>query len=107
MSGKYIICAIGLSAVITFFLRALPFLFFGKMRTVPGCLERLGKNLPAAIMAILIVYCMKNVNTDWIFVGIPEIIAVLMVVVTYKWKHNTFFSILSGTLCNMLLLRCL
>lgn len=105
MSGNYIVYAIGLSAVITFFLRALPFLFFGKMRAVPEWLDRLGKNFPAAIMAILIVYCLKNVYTEWNFAGLPEVLSVLTLGITYKWKHNTFVSILAGTICNMVLLR--
>ncbi|MBQ6517786.1 MAG: AzlD domain-containing protein, partial [Anaerolineaceae bacterium] len=34
-------------------------------------------------------------------------IAVLVVALSFKWKHNTFLSILSGTAVYMLLLRVL
>lgn len=107
MNRVYIILAIGVSALITFALRAFPFLLFGKIRTMPEGMEKLGKNLPAAIMAILIVYCLRDAGKDWFSVGIPELAAVLMVAATYKWKHNTLLSILAGTVCNMVLLRIL
>ena len=69
-----------------------------------GVLE-LGKILPSAIMAVLIVYCLKSAVTDWRGTGVPELIAAVVTVISYKWKHNTLFSIVSGTVCNMLLLR--
>lgn len=107
MSEMYICGAIALAAAVTFCLRGLPFLFFGKMRAMPRWLKRLGTTLPAAIMAVLVVYCLKNAAEDWIHTGVPEITAVLVVALTYKWEHNTFLSILAGTLCNMALLRLL
>ena len=36
--------------------------------------------------------------------GIRQIAAGLVVAVTYKWKHNTLFSILIGTVVYMVLL---
>lgn len=47
------------AAALTFLLRALPFLVFGKKRHMPED-GVFGKVLPSAIMAILIVYCMRN-----------------------------------------------
>ena len=49
--------AIFVSAVITFGLRALPFLVFQEGKEFPDQIKRLGMVLPSSIMAVLIVYC--------------------------------------------------
>lgn len=95
------------SIVITFSLRALPFIIFRGDRRMPPFLEKLGKILPPAIMAVLVVYCLKQVVTDFGTYGIPQLAATVVVIVSYKWKCNTFLSIGAGTACNMLLLHIL
>ncbi len=55
MSTGRILWAVLLSAVITFFLRALPFLFFSGKKRMPKRLAYLGRILPSTIMAVLIV----------------------------------------------------
>ena len=91
--------------MITFGLRALPFVLFRGGRSMPDWMKRLGQILPSAIMAVLIVYCLKGAKSDLIGTGIPGIIAVLVVAVSYKWKHNTFISIIAGTAVYMVMLR--
>ena len=59
--NKYILGAIVLSAMITFLLRALPFLLF-KEKELPEWLKKIEKKLPMTIMAVLIVYCLKAVS---------------------------------------------
>lgn len=73
---------------------------------MPEKLIYLGKILPSAIMAVLIVYCLKDANRDVQGVGIVQFVAVIVVAVSYKWKHNTLMSIALGTACNMLLESC-
>ena len=104
---KKLIPVVIVSILITFSLRALPFLIFRGDRQMPPFLERLGKTLPPAIMAVLVVYCLKQVVTDFGTYGIPQLAATAVVVISYKWKHNTFLSIGAGTACNMLLLHLL
>lgn len=103
---KHMVAVVLLSAGITFFLRALPFFFFAGERKMPKWLERLGELLPSAIMAILIVYCLKDAKGDFVGKGIPGILGVLVVAFSYKWKHNTFFSIIAGTAVYMMAIRC-
>ena len=94
------------SALITFGLRALPFLAFsGASRKMPASLERLGQALPSAIMAVLIIYCMKDIPTGGISAAVPKLLAAAVVFITYKWKHQTLVSILLGTISYMMLLR--
>ena len=63
------------SALITFGLRALPFLAFSGSRKMPASLERLGQALPSAIMAVLIIYCMKDIPTGGISAAVPKLLA--------------------------------
>lgn len=107
MPYSKLIAVIAVSIVITFSLRALPFVLFRGKRQMPPFLEKLGKTLPPAIMAVLVVYCLKQVVTDFGSYGIPQLAATAVVVASYKWKHNTFLSIGAGTACNMLLLHLL
>lgn len=104
MTPLYIIAAFAVSTAATFFLRSLPFLAF-RSRPMPKALDKLGQALPPAIMAVLVVYCLKDVGTDWIGIGLPKLLAVLVVAVVYKWRHNTFWGILAGTAAYMLLIR--
>jgi branched-subunit amino acid transport protein AzlD len=105
MSTGKIWIVILISAAITFLLRALPFLLFRGNKTMPERLVYLGKILPSAIMAVLIVYCLKDIGSDWTGIGIPRLIAVGIVALSYKWKHNTLLSILGGTASYMILLH--
>lgn len=104
MERELVLPAIALAALCTFGLRALPFLAFRAGRAMPPWLERLGKALPSAIMAVLVVYCLKDLATDFAATGPPQVLAVLAVAATYKWRHNTLLSIAAGTLLYMLLL---
>lgn len=104
MNTGMILTAIFTAAVITFFLRALPFLAYRGKKKMPQKLAHLGKILPSAIMAVLVVYCLKDIYGDWAAVGIPKLISAGLVAVSYKWQHNTLLSILAGTVCYMALL---
>jgi branched-subunit amino acid transport protein AzlD len=105
MSIWYVLGMIFLSAAVTFGLRALPFFLFHGERKMPKTLRDLGAILPSAIMAVLIVYCLKGARSDFVGTGVPGLLAVLVVAVSYKWKHNTFVSIIVGTAVYMLLIR--
>lgn len=107
MTTFQIMAAILVSALCTFTLRALPFLVFRGTRKMPEWLENLGAALPPAIMAVLIIYCLKDAGTDWTGIGIPKLLAVAIVVITYKIRHSTLLSILAGTSGYMILLRIL
>ncbi len=57
---KGIVITILISAAITFLIRALPSIFFNGSRQMPEKVRKLGEVLPSAIMAVLIVYCLKD-----------------------------------------------
>ncbi len=105
MNMGEVLVVILISAVITFGLRVLPFLIFRNDNDLPDMIKQLGEILPSAIIAILIVYCLKDVGNNFMADGIWRLIAVLIVAVSYKWKHNTLLSILMGTASYILLLH--
>lgn len=90
-------------AVITTFIRFSPFIIF-KNHT-PKPILYLGEVLPYAIMGMLVVYCLKGVSFISYPYGIPEVIAMVLVVSLHKWKHNALLSIFTGTAIYMILLQ--
>ena len=102
--NSYVLSAIILSALITFLLRAFPFLLF-KEKELPKWLEKLEKNLPMTIMAVLIVYCLKDLKTQFMVMFLHYLLACITVVFTYKWKQNTFLSIILSTVVYMILIH--
>ena len=104
MNNTYALCAILTMAFVTALLRFLPFLVMGKNKT-PPFVEYLGKVLPYAVMAMLVVYCLKDVNFTAFPFALPEIISVIAVVLVHVWKRNTLLSILAGTACYMIIIR--
>ena len=60
--------------------RWLPFWLFPESREPPPVVTYLGRVLPAAVMGLLVVYCLKNVTWTVAPHGIPELLAILAVV---------------------------
>ena len=94
---------VALMSAFTILLRFLPFLVFRKR--VPPFSAYLGKVLPPAIIGMLVVYCLRNTVIFAFPFGIPELIAVLVVVLLQIWKHRSLLSILAGTAVYMLLVQ--
>lgn len=88
-------------ALVTAVLRFLPFVLFREGRKPPRLLEKLGRGLPAAVMGMLVVYCLKGVEFSSMGGFLPAAIACAMVVLLHLWRRNTLLSILGGTLCYM------
>ena len=59
----------------------------------------------AAIMAVLVVSCLKGITPLTYPYGLPELISVAVVVVLHLWKRNTLASIALGTVCYMILVQ--
>ena len=88
----------------TMLTRFLPFLIFPEGKTPPAAVTYLGTVLPYAVIGLLVVYCLKDaVFTSWH--GLPELIAIVFIVVLHKWKKNTLLSIAGGTILYMILVQ--
>ena len=105
MGEMYVWYAVAVMALVTAALRFLPFLIWGSGSKTPKIIEKLGRVLPYAIMGMLVVYCLKGVSFASLGGFAPELIACVLVCVLYVWKRNTLLSILSGTVCYMLLVQ--
>ena len=92
-------------AGVTLALRAMPFLFFGGKGGVPKLIAALGRTLPPAIMAALVVYCLKGIPYGTIADGVKQLVAAAVVVGLHVWRRNTLLSIAGGTAVYMLLIR--
>lgn len=99
------IITIAVAALATMLTRFLPFILFPSGRKTPRFVAYLGKVLPAAVFGLLVVYCLKGVHPLSAPYGIPELIAVAVVVLVHlKWR-NTLASIAGGTVVYMLLVQ--
>lgn len=101
------ILLIAITSVVTFALRAVPFILFGGERKMPPLVQKVADKLPPAIMAVLVIYCLKD---SLLSIGAGTLatgIAVVTVVVLHLWKRNTLLSIFAGTAIYMLCIRVL
>lgn len=103
MSNTMIFSTILTSAIVTVLIRSLPFIVLQNKKT-PDVILYLGKVLPYAIMAMLVVYCLRNTDFSRMF-GLSEIIAVLITGVSYIYKRNTLVSVILGTISYMVMIQ--
>ena len=105
MSNVHAMLIVAVAGIVTIALRFLPFLIFGGDRKTPAYITYLGKVLPYAIMAMLVVFCLKNVSLVSTPYGLPELISCALVMLLHVWKRNTLISIIGGTVCYMVLVQ--
>lgn len=89
----------------TMLTRFLPFIIFPAGKPTPKYVQYLGKALPSAVIALLIIYCFKDVNVQSGSHGIPEFLAVAAVALLHIWKKNMLLSIAGGTIFYMVLVQ--
>lgn len=92
-------------SIITMFTRAIPFVVFGRKKEIPKNIRYLGNVLPMAVMGVLVVYCVKGVQVTTYPYALPELIAIVAVVVLHVWKRNNLLSIGAGTILYMFLIQ--
>lgn len=102
MQTVVLLAAVTAGAVID---RFTPFLLFPDHKQPPEFVLRLGRVLPPAVMGLLVVYCLKDVQLFAAPHGLPEAISLALIAVLHFWRHNTLLSIAGGTACYMLLVQ--
>lgn len=105
LSNTHLYLSIAILALGTLFLRAAPFLLFRDAEKTPKIILYLGRVLPAALMGMLVVYCLKDVQLLAFPHGIPEAIAIIAVILLHLWKRNSLLSIGGGTVLYMILVQ--
>ena len=88
----------------TMMTRFLPFLIFPEGKEPPEFIQYLGKVLPYAVIGLLVIYCLKDVQGSGTY-GIPESLAIAFIVLLYRWKKSILLSIGGGTVFYMLLVQ--
>ena len=96
------ILAVALGTMAT---RFTPFFLFPENKKPPQVVIYLGKVLPASMMGLLVVYCLKGVSVFKGSHGIPEFVAIIVIVVLHKWKNNVLLSIAVSTAVYMFLVQ--
>ncbi|MCR4790040.1 MAG: AzlD domain-containing protein [Treponemataceae bacterium] len=100
-------------ALVTILCRFLPFIVFRSNKKTPNFIAYLGKALPYAIMGMLVVYCLRSVDfagrseSTSLFTshGIPELVSIFVIMLIHRLKKNSILSILSGTVCYVLMVN--
>lgn len=105
MTTEKALLIILVTAVCTLITRLIPFVLFGGKREVPKAVTYLGGILPPAIMATLVVYCLKGADLFSASHGIPEFLSVAVTAALHFFKRNVLLSIGAGTLCYMFLVQ--
>ena len=77
MTPQKAFAMIAVAALCTFATRVAPFLLFNGKKPIPPIVRYLGETLPPAVIALLVIYCVKSV--DWLAVphGAPELLCML------------------------------
>lgn len=99
------IITIAMVVLATMLTRFLPFLVFPAGKETPKYIKYLGKVIPGAVFGMLVIYCLKNVDLLAGSHGLPELIAIAVVIVLHLWKRQMLLSIAGGTICYMLLVQ--
>ena len=99
------LASIAVMAAVTFLTRALPFLLFDRGDHPPKLVLYLGRVLPPAIIAMLIVYCFRGVSFTALGGWLPAFAAGLAAVLLHIWKGNDLLSIFGATVFYMVLVQ--
>ena len=99
------VASIAVMAAVTFLTRALPFLLFDRGDHPPRLVLYLGKVLPPAIIAMLIVYCLKGISFAAPGGWVPTLLAGGAAVLLHLWKGNDLLSIFGATVLYMVLVQ--
>ena len=96
MEYGYLLAVIFLMGAITFGLRALPFLSAQWLKRSP-VIQHLGRFLPLAIMALLLVHSASGAAREHDAGPWPELIAIVLTCLLQWRSRNALLSIVAGT----------
>ncbi|WP_306483960.1 branched-chain amino acid transporter permease [Anaerococcus sp.] len=98
------IMIIAASAITTFMIRSVPFVFFSK-RKLPDLVKYYGRYLPFALMPLLVVFALRNIDISHYPYGLAELIASAVVIFLHFRFKKLFLSISVGTILYMFLIQ--
>ena len=92
----HVAAVVGVSAALTWSLRAAPFAVLAPMRE-SAVVGHLSRHMPLGVMAILAFYTLRDVPTDTALAALPFVVAVTVTVGLHLWRRSALIRILSGT----------
>lgn len=95
--------AIPLMALVILATRAFPFVLFSR-RDPPKMLRFVERFIPPMVMAVLVVYCLKDIQWGTGCAGVQELVSLAAVCVLHLTKKNAMLSIFGGTALYMVLI---
>lgn len=98
----YVLGVIAAMALVTFALRAVPFVAAQWLQKHP-VVGRLGRFLPLAIMTLLLLHSAVSASREHAWGPWAEGAAVLLVLALHAWKRNPLLSMVAGTALYVLL----
>ena len=105
MSEGQALLTVLICAAVTALTRAVSFLLFPAGREAPRFITWLSRLLPRAVMAMLMIYCLKDVSFSAASGFLPPLLAVAATATVHLWKRQMMLSIVGGTAVYMLLIR--
>ncbi|OEJ16074.1 branched-chain amino acid transporter AzlD [Brachyspira hampsonii] len=91
--------------IATAFLRFLPFIIINKSLSENRYVQFLGKVLPYSMIALLVIYCLKDINIIKFPYALPELISIAIIIILHVIKRNVLISIGAGTIIYMFLVQ--
>lgn len=105
MNNMQILAAIAVSAMVNIILRGIPFVFLGRKKEIGPRMKSLGDMLPATIMAILVIYCIRSIAESGMTSNVITMVSVAVTAILHIWKKNSILSISGGTVLYMILVH--
>ena len=101
-SPLHLAAAVAIMALLTFALRAAPFLLLARAGDSP-LVRYVGRVLPPGIMVILVVYALRGTAVTEPPYGVPAFAAVAVTAALHLTVRNALAGIVAGTGCYMVL----
>jgi branched-subunit amino acid transport protein AzlD len=92
----YLLLVILVMTAATFVTRIGPFVLFRNRADHP-LIRYLGRYMPAAIMTILLLYNLRDIDLSTAPFGAPQLLAVAITAALHLWRGNALLSIFAGT----------
>ena len=102
---KYLLMATAVMFAVTFLLRGFAFMAFGNGRRTPGVILYVGRVISPAVIAALIVYCLKGTRFSAPLYGGAEAAAIIVCVLLHKLFRNPLLSITASTAIYMIMVQ--
>lgn len=105
MTEKELLMTALIIAAATLIIRFLPFIIIRNSIAERRYIKFLGNMMPYSMIALLVIYCLKDVNLIKYPYGIPELISIAIIIVLHILKRNVLISIGVGTVIYMFLVQ--